>query len=961
MVTGRTTSLSDIVRLGFESLTEARDDLAELAELLGSSYRHCEIAFETSASPDRALTHLLELAREHTELTKTSLVSSQGAKRLIAVLGASDGLAEYLSRHPSQLSLFDNELALPEAYKLSDKTRLSLRVSYRAKLLAIADWDLAQLDPVEGVVQVTAALSKLADAALEAGLSVARAELIADGRISTEKSEGTKLSVIAMGKTGANELNYVSDVDVIYVAAGPEDYAIGTATQIAQRLALVINEPDVEPGLWEVDPNLRPEGKNGALVRTLTAHAAHYSKWAEPWEFQALLKARFAAGDLELGNQYLLEVKPQIWGDRERSNLVQHARQMRKRVIDQIPLEHKELNLKLGRGGLRDVEFTVQLLQLVHGVADDSLRDSGTFAAINSLTTARLLGRDDSLELQKHYRILRVIEHRLQLVKLRRTHLVPTESSELRRIARGFNFRLGAHELKDIWASSRQEVAKLHDTIFFRPLLAATAALSPGEISLTASETESRLISLGFTDPKGAMRHLKALSQGTSRGATIQRSLLPVLLRWMADGMNPDGALLSFRRLSELLGDKYWFLKMLRDSSGAAERLMQALSNSAYIARLLEYTPESTAWFADESKLKPTDRAVLETEVSSILARNQETEKAAEGLKFVRRREILRIAIGATLGNIQMPETAEGLSDVTDIYLESMLVLASRKSGITLDLSIIAMGRLGGQELGFGSDADVMLVYQSDNEEAQGQAERLTGEFIALVKDSILEFELDLDLRPEGKNGPRIKSLSAYEGYYEKWAETWEFQALLRARPMAGSQDLRDKFGKIIDKYRYPKELSHKQLVAIRLVKARVENERLPRGVEANRHLKLGPGAISDVEWLVQLMQLRFAGNEQDLRILGTLNTLPILVRLGHINAIDAAVLDAAWVLASRIRSAQVLALDKGSEELPLERNKLEAIARILEFEPDSATELEELYLAVTRRARVVFQKLFVE
>jgi glutamate-ammonia-ligase adenylyltransferase len=178
---------------------------------------------------------------------------------------------------------------------------------------------------------------------------------------------------------------------------------------------------------------------------------------------------------------------------------------------------------------------------------------------------------------------------------------------------------------------------------------------------------------------------------------------------------------------------------------------------------------------------------------------------------------------------------------------------------------------------------------------------------------------------------------------------------------MAGSQDLRDKFAKVIDKYRYPKELSHKQLVAIRLVKARVENERLPRGVEANRHLKLGPGAISDVEWLVQLMQLRFAGNEQDLRILGTLNTLPILVGLGHVNAIDAAVLDAAWVLASRIRSAQVLALDKGSEELPLERNKLEAIARVLEFEPGSATELEELYLAVTRRARVVFQKLFVE
>jgi glutamate-ammonia-ligase adenylyltransferase len=961
MVIGRATSLSDIVRLGFESLSIARENLIELEKLLGSSYQRCESAFETSASPDRALTHLLELTRIHPKLIKKALASSSGPKRLIAILGASDGLAEYLTRHPSELSLFSNAQSLPSTFSLNFDSRIDLRVSYRRMLLAIADWDLGQIDPSDGVVLVTKALSRLADAALEAGLAVARSELLADGRISQEKSEKTKLTVIAMGKTGADELNYVSDVDVIYVAAGPEEYAIATATQLAQRLGLVVNEAAVEPGLWEVDPNLRPEGKNGALVRTVAAHAAHYAKWAESWEFQALLKARFAAGDQELGDQYLLEVKSQIWSDRERSNLVQHARQMRKRVIDQIPSEEKELDIKLGRGGLRDVEFTVQLLQLVHGVVDDSLRESGTFPAIHALTDAGLLGRDDALELQRHYRLLRVIEHRLQLVKLRRAHLMPTDSSDLRRIARGINPRLSADDLRGIWAHSRQEIAKLHDTIFFRPLLAATAALSPGEISLTASETESRLVSLGFTDPKGAMRHLQALSQGMSRGATIQRSLLPVLLRWMAEGMNPDGALLSFRRLSELLGDQHWFLKMLRDSSGAAERLMQALSNSVYISRLLEYTPESTAWFADDSKLQPTDRNSLEAEVGSFLARNLGFEKATDGLKFIRRREVLRIAIGATLGNLKMPQISMALSEVTEIYLGSMLIIAGRKSGVDLDVSIVAMGRLGGQELGFGSDADVMLVFQDDDPKAQSMAELLTGQFIALVKDPILEFELDLDLRPEGKSGPRIKSLSAYEGYYEKRAETWEFQALLRARPMFGSQGLRDAFTKLIDKYRYPQELSNKQLVSVRVVKARVENERLPKGIDANRHLKLGPGAISDVEWLVQLMQLRYAGFNPELRSLKTLDTLAALVKLGHIDATDSRVLEDAWIMASRVRSAQVLALDKASDELPFDRHKLEAMARILDFEPDSATEFEERYLAVTRRSRAVFQKLFLE
>ena len=961
MVTGRATSLSDIVRLGFESLTVARDNLVELENVLGSSYQRCVSAFETSASPDKALTHLLELARNYPKLVNMALAGSSGPKRLVAILGASDGLAEYLTRHPSELSLFSKTQSLPSSFSLNSNSRIDLRVSYRRVLLAIADWDLGQADPADGVVLVTNALSRLADAALETGLAVARSELISDGRISQEKSDNTQLSIIAMGKTGADELNYVSDVDVIYVADGPEEYAIATATQLAQRLGLVINEAAVEPGLWEVDPNLRPEGKNGALVRTVAAHAAHYTKWAEPWEFQALLKARFAAGAKELGNQYLSEVKPQIWGNRERSNLVQHARQMRKRVIDQIPMAEKDLNIKLGRGGLRDVEFTVQLLQLVHGVVDESLRESGTFPAIQALADAGLLGRDDALALQRQYRLLRVVEHRLQLVKLRRTHLVPTDASDLRRIARGLNPRLSADDLKEIWLNSRQEIASLHDTIFFRPLLAATAALSPGEISLTASETESRLVSLGFTDPKGAMRHLQALSQGMSRGATIQRSLLPVLLRWMAEGMNPDGALLSFRRLSELLGDKHWFLKMLRDSSGAAERLMEALSNSVYISRLLEYTPESTAWFADESKLQPTDMISLETEVGSFLARNQGYEKAAEGLKFIRRREVLRIAIGSTLGNLNVRQVAMALSEVTEIYLGSMLIIAGRKSDIDLDVSIVAMGRLGGQELGFGSDADVMLVYKDDDPKAQSMAETLTGDFIALVKDSILEFELDLDLRPEGKNGPRIKSLSAYEGYYEKWAETWEFQALLRARPMFGSQGLRDAFTDLIDKYRYPEELSNKQLVSIRLVKARVENERLPKGIDAYRHLKLGPGAISDVEWLVQLMQLRYAGTNPELRSLTTLDTLASLVKLGHVDATDSQVLEDAWIMASRVRSAQVLALDKSSDELPIDRHKLEAIARVLEFEPGSATDLEERYLSVTRRSRAVFQKLFLE
>jgi len=348
-------------------------------------------------------------------------------------------------------------------------------------------------------------------------------------------------------------------------------------------------------------------------------------------------------------------------------------------------------------------------------------------------------------------------------------------------------------------------------------------------------------------------------------------------------------------------------------------------------------------------------------EALAILKRSQNPDKTAESLRVIRRREVLRIAIGATLGVTNLKQISSALSDVSEVYLSSMMQLALRSVDSELDVGIVAMGRLGGKEQGFGSDADVILVYRSDSEFAQRDAESAVAKLLSLVKDSILEFEIDLDLRPEGKNGPRIKSLAAYAGYYEKWAETWEFQALLRARTISGSKQLQQEFTELIDKYRYPTELSNKKLVDIRLMKARVENERLPQGADAARHLKLGKGAVSDIEWLVQFLQLRYVGQFPGLKGLGTIENLHQLTEIGKIDSADAAILEAAWTLASRLRSAQVLAGDRSNDQLPIDRSQLEAMARILEFAPGSATELEELYLATTRKARIVFERLFAQ
>jgi glutamate-ammonia-ligase adenylyltransferase len=341
-------------------------------------------------------------------------------------------------------------------------------------------------------------------------------------------------------------------------------------------------------------------------------------------------------------------------------------------------------------------------------------------------------------------------------------------------------------------------------------------------------------------------------------------------------------------------------------------------------------------------------------------------------MRQIRRRETLRIAMGAVLGELSLNQISQALSDLTACYVRGILDVVVELPGSSvssdrpleiLDMGIIAMGRFGGEELGFGSDADVMFVYQPLEgvipELAQKTAERIIADLKLLAADPLLEFELDLDLRPEGKNGPNARSLESYAAYYERWADTWESQALLRAKPIAGSPELISSFLALINTYRYPKELPASAVVEIRRIKARMETERLPQGADPRRHTKLGRGSLSDVEWLVQLMQLKHGKDHPGIRTPKTLEALDACVKEGLIAEHDARVLSEAWTFASRVRSASVLWANKRTDVIPIDRQQLEGISRILEYPAGSATQLEEDYLAFTRRARMVYERLF--
>lgn len=1024
------------------------------------------------ADPDLALLQLVRLAAAAPDRLRPVLAVPDGEPvesrdadddeapqpsardRLLRVLGSSSALGDELVRHPALLDLIADrtpgtgvpaELVRAELLRAVDAdpeseapvagTRVPaeraapaeggspsytdrLRRAYRARLLRIAATDVTAPDPMVVLPAVAAALADLAAAALEGALAVARAE-------EADHAVGVRLAVLGMGKTGGRELNYISDVDVIYVAepgllpdgapACDEDHALRVAARLAGRLAQVCSGPSAEPALWQVDAALRPEGKQGPLVRTLASHVAYYERWAVTWEFQALLKARPVAGDLALGEEYRAAVGPLVWQAVERPNFVEDARAMRKRVEDNVPVAEADRQVKLGKGGLRDVEFTVQLLQLVHGRADEDIRSRTTLEALAALSRGGYVGRDHAGRMAECYRFLRALEHRIQLFRLRRTHLMPTSEAELRRIARGLG-QGGADDLVKTWRSVRREVRDLHEAVYYRPLLPATALLSTGEASLAPRAAMARFAAIGYRDPAGAMRHVQALTDGVSRRASIQRQLLPVLLGWFAEGADPDEGLLAFRKLSDTLGSTHWYLRLLRDSAEAASRLAQVLSSSRYLADAIGRSPESVRWLAESDSLAPRGARRLAAEADALLGRAQEVDGATVALRALRRRELARTGVAEVLGALGPVSAARAISDAADVVLAGGLRIAEHDAraerGVARGdeparLLIVAMGRLGGQELGYGSDADVMFVYEA----VGGAPDKEANDYALTVAKNLRRIlsavgpepglPVDADLRPEGRNGPLVRSFESYVEYYDRWSSPWEAQALLRARALSGTLSvvaaggpeegavaallsdggavgageldlgpgaeggvsLGARFTALIDPLRYPEGGPDAAVLReVRRIKARVESERLPRGADPARHLKLGRGGVSDVEWTVQLLQLQHAFEVPGLRTTGTVAALKAAREADLLTADDAEVLLEAWRLASRLRSAIVLwsgrTTGSGVDMLPHDSHALTGLARLL-GDVGTGPELEELYLRLARRARGVMERVF--
>jgi glutamate-ammonia-ligase adenylyltransferase len=886
-------------------------------------------------------------------------------RRLVAVLGASSALGDHLVANPDDWRvLATGRTGLPpsaDGHLEVEGTPAvpALRRAYRLALLRLA---AADLTGGRGLEPTMAALSRLADETLAAAYGIALAEL-------PPGATEPRLAVVAMGKCGGNELNYVSDVDVIFVADADEDLSSGTT--IAARLIEICGQV-----AWPVDAALRPEGSRGPLVRTLASHQAYYRRWARTWEFQALLKARPAAGDLVLARQWIDDLAPLVWQAAERPEAVADVRDMRRKIIENVPKGERDREIKRGPGGLRDIEFAVQLLQLVHGRVDESLRDGGTLPALRALVAGGYVGRQDGETLLRGYRFLRSVEHRLQLQNLRRTHTVPDDPALLRWLAASMGYtampgRDAVEAFRADWVGHAAQVRRLHVKLLYQPLLEAVARVPAEALRMTTESAHRRLEILGFADPAGALRHLEALTGGVTRTAAIQRHLLPMLLQDFADAPEPDRGLLNYRHVSDKLGSTPWYLRLLRDGGPVARRLARVISLSRYATDLLTRDPEALRLLADDAELQPRTREKLLTGFAAAADRHAgDPVKAIAAVRALRRRELFRLACADILSRagdlapaqpLDVDAVGIALSDVTDATLNAALAVArsARPGPDGLRFAIIGMGRLGGYEMSYPSDADVLFVYDSPHADAgtaaHAVAEELRRMLAAPAPDPALG--VDADLRPEGRQGPLVRSLGAYQQYYARWSKVWEAQALLRARFVCGDESLGQDFERLADGVRYPDGgLTREQVVEIRRIKARVETERLPRNADPHTHTKLGRGGLSDVEWAVQLLQLRHAYAVPGLKRTRTLEALSAALDAGLVGKVDAAAMTAGWTLAARVRNALTLVRGRPTDQLP--RHGVELAGTVTLLGGGDPGEFVDRYLRLTRRSRAAMERV---
>jgi glutamate-ammonia-ligase adenylyltransferase len=779
------------------------------------------------------------------------------------------------------------------------------------------------------VEETTTALADLAAAVLRAAVRLAGAE---------------GMAVVGMGKLGGRELNYASDVDVMFVDGD------------ARSARAVM---DVARRCFRIDANLRPEGRDGALTRSVDSYRTYWERWAQPWEFQALLKAVPVAGDPDVGGAWAEAAAAALWGRRLTADDLRSLRALKARAEAEVRRHGAaEREIKRGPGGIRDIEFAVQTLQLVHGGPDPALRSPTTLTALAEMAEAGYVAGDDADGLAGAYRFLRRVEHALQIEEEQQTHTVPADRDHRRRIARVLGYR-GSPQSSETEAfdaeltRQRNLVRRVHERLYFRPLLDSLA----GAGRLSPEAAAGALASFGFADVERTRAAVRELTRGLTRSSRMMQQLLPLVLDWLSTSPDPDLGLLGLRKLAAGEAATMALAHAFRDSPDVAQHLCELLGTSALLGDILAANPDLIERLADEHRLRTQGRDALVGSAASTVGWRPTVGERQRALRRWRHRHLVGIAARDVFGHSDVGTVGTDLTALAEACVETALAQLDPQ----VPFAVVALGRFAGGELSYTSDLDVLFVHGAASGERARAADHDEGlrvaagvvRFLAGDTPANRIYEMDATLRPEGRHGLLSRTLEGYAAYLDRWAQTWERQAFTRARPVAGDDDLGRRFLDLLDGAVWGRQFTAVDEREVRRMKARVERERIPPGEDPEFHLKLGRGSLSDVEWTVQLLQLRTGT-----RAPSTMGGLAALEAAGVVDEDDAAVLAAAYRFCERARNRWWLvgSAPTSADALPGRPDDLLHLARSLGTTP---SDLREDYRRATRRARRVVERLF--
>lgn len=837
--------------------------------------------------------------------------------------------------------------------------------------------------------EVARAFSDFADACVQVAYEIAHEELSQRYEVAGTPA----FAVIGMGKLGGRELNYSSDIDLIFV----HDDDVGvtgklTGPQYAERLAQEIVNAltrNTERGfVFRVDLRLRPEGRYGPPSRSLSSYQHYYESWAETWERQALIKVRFVAGDPRVGEAFARMAEEYTYQKYVPAEWAEDIRHNKRRLEQKAALAGEmDTNVKIGEGGIRDIEFTVQLLQLLVGGQHPSVRTGNTLEALHRLRREGFLTPEEAIILRESYCFLRTVEHRLQILYEQQTQKLPTAPRQLELLARRMGFESTQYFLQT-YNQVRAQVREIFLRVFYGE--AGDRVMEQQESTLrdllnTLDDARAQqmvlehLRQVGFTDPHAALRLLQIPLTGTdiaieageatrafTRGAAspaMRQSFLriaPALITYASRSPSPDDALLGIESLALAVPNRAQLYTAFADSPEVLRRLVELAGASPPTMRLLSAHQQllDTLFSEEIIDAEPKTREQMLEELYERLGiaddrptrARKDVDKAAQAIASFIRRERLRIIARDVWGEARGADTARDLTHLAEAVLECLLRIVEDKwldkhpqwEDVLRSTAIIGMGKLGGWEMGYASDVDILFVFEHpasvSHSEAYAITSKMCEEFLQLcraVGEQDVPFEVDARLRPEGRFGAIVRTAKDYQQYYHTRGEVWERQALIKARPVAGNQTVAQAWMRMVeDEVVYARPLSDEELEDIRHLKRRVEAERL-KDENRWRDVKLGHGGMVDIEFAVQVWQLRTGKQHHSVRSSSTLSALHALRMISVISPADSRLASDAYRLWNTVRNMLTLRTGMPRDVIPSEEAEQRVLARMLGYEDE--------------------------